>query len=349
LQFFRTFTAAGLIAAAAIAPAVAADISGAGSSFAYPIYAKWIEAYKQETGIAVDYRSVGSADGIRQVQSKEITFGATDMPLGARQLEADGLVQFPTVIAGVVTVVNIEGVKSGELTLDGPTLARIFLGEIRSWNDAAIRKLNPNTRLPSQAIVVVRRSDGSGTTFAFTDYLAKVSLDWKSKIGSTVAVEWPTGIGANGNEGVANSVARTKGAIGYVEYAYATQHRLTYTKLINRDGKAVAPAVTGFAAAAANADWEATPGFGVILTNQAGAATWPIAAATFVLMHKQPNDPAATNAALKFFAWAFAKGGKMAEQLDYVPMPGKVVGAVQNLWASQIKDPSGKPVYAISR
>ena len=349
MQFFRTFTAAGLIAAAAIAPAVAADISGAGSSFAYPIYAKWIEAYKQETGIAVDYRSVGSADGIRQVQSKEITFGATDMPLGVRDLDADGLVQFPTVIAGVVAVVNIEGVKSGDLTLDGPTLARIFLGEIRSWNDAAIRKLNPNTRLPSQAIVVVRRSDGSGTTFAFTDYLAKVSLDWKSKIGSTVAVEWPTGIGANGNEGVANSVARTKGAIGYVEYAYATQHRLTYTKLINRDGKAVAPAVAAFAAAAANADWEATPGFGVILTNQAGAATWPIAAATFVLMHKQPNNPAATNAALKFFAWAFAKGGKMAEQLDYVPMPGKVVGAVQNLWASQIKDPSGKPVYAISR
>jgi phosphate transport system substrate-binding protein len=248
-----------------------------------------------------------------------------------------------------VTVVNIEGVKSGDLTLDGPTLARIFLGEIKSWNDAAIRKLNPNTRLPSQAIVVVRRSDGSGTTFAFTDYLAKVSLDWKSKIGSTVAVEWPTGIGANGNEGVANSVARTKGAIGYVEYAYATQHRLTYTKLINRDGKAVAPTVAAFAAAAANADWEATPGFGVILTNQAGASTWPIAAATFVLMHKQPNDPAATNAALKFFAWAFAKGGKMAEQLDYVPMPGKVVGAVQNLWAAQIKDPSGKPVYAISR
>ena len=247
MQFFRTFTAAGLIAAAALAPAVAADISGAGSSFAYPIYAKWIEAYKQETGIGVDYRSVGSADGIRQVQTKQITFGATDMPLSARQLEDDGLVQFPTVIAGVVAVVNIEGVKSGELTLDGPTLARIFLGEIRSWNDAAIRKLNPNTRLPSQAIVVVRRSDGSGTTFAFTDFLAKVSPDWKSKIGSTVAVEWPTGIGVNGNEGVANSVARIKGAIGYVEYAYATQYRLTYTKLINRDGKAVAPAVAAFA------------------------------------------------------------------------------------------------------
>jgi phosphate transport system substrate-binding protein len=349
LQFFRTFTAAGLIAAAAIAPEVAADISGAGSSFAYPIFAKWIEAYKKETGIAVDYRSVGSADGIREVQNKEITFGATDMPLGVRDLDADGLVQFPTVVAGVVAVVNIDGVKPGDLTLDGPALAKIFLGEIKSWNDAAIRKLNPNTRLPSQAIVVVRRSDGSGTTFAFTDYLAKVSLDWKSKIGSTVAVEWPTGIGANGNEGVANSVARTRGAIGYVEYAYATQHRLTYAKLINRDGKAVAPTVAAFAAAAANADWEATPGFGVILTNQAGAGTWPIAAATFVLMHKQPNDPAATVAALKFFAWTFAKGGKMAEELDYVPMPAKVVGAVQNLWASQIKDPSGKPVYAISR
>ena len=349
MQFFRTLTAAGFIAAAATAPVAAAEMSGAGSSFAYPIYAKWIEAYKKETGVAVDYRSVGSADGIRQVQSKQITFGASDMPLGARDLEADGLVQFPTVVAGVVAVVNVEGIKSGDLTLDGPTLARILLGEIKRWNDAAIRKLNPNAKLPSQAILVVRRSDGSGTTFAFTDYLAKVSADWKSKIGSTVAVEWPTGIGANGNEGVAASVARTRGAIGYVEYAYATQHRLTYTKLINKDGQAVAPTTAAFAAAAANADWEAAPGFGVILTNQAGAATWPIAAATFVLMHKQPNDPAATAAALKFFAWAFAKGGKMAEELDYVPMPGKVVGAVQSLWASQIKDPAGKPVYAISR
>jgi phosphate transport system substrate-binding protein len=349
LQFFRTLTAAGFIAAAATAPLAAAELSGAGSSFAYPIYAKWIEAYKKETGIAVDYRSVGSADGIRQVQSKEITFGASDMPLGARDLEADGLVQFPTVVAGVVAVVNVEGIKSGDLTLDGPTLARIFLGEIKRWNDAAIRKLNPNAKLPSQGIVVVRRSDGSGTTFAFTDYLAKVSVDWKTKIGSTVAVEWPTGIGANGNEGVAASVARTRGAIGYVEYAYATQHRLTYTKLINKDGQAVAPTTAAFAAAAANADWEAAPGFGVILTNQAGAATWPIAAATFVLMHKQPSDPAASAAALKFFAWAFAKGGKMAEALDYVPMPGNVVGAVQSLWASQIKDPAGKPVYAISR
>jgi phosphate transport system substrate-binding protein len=234
----------------------------------------------------VDYRSVGSADGIRQVQSKQITFGASDMPLGARDLEADGLVQFPTVVAGVVAVVNIDGIKSGDLTLDGPTLAKIFLGEIRRWNDAAIRKLNPNAKLPSHAILVVRRSDGSGTTFAFTDYLAKVSADWKTKIGFTVAVEWPTGIGANGNEGVAASVARTRGAIGYVEYAYATQHRLTYAKLINKDGQAVAPTTAAFAAAAANADWEAAPGFGVILTNQGGAATWPIAAATFVLMHK---------------------------------------------------------------
>ena len=243
----------------------------------------------------------------------------------------DGLVQFPTVIAGVA-VVNIEGVKIRRSHARRPDLgARIFLGEIRSERRRD-PKLNPNTRLPSRAIVG-GRSDGSGTTFAFTDFLAKVSPDWKSKIGSTVAVEWPTGIGVNGNEGVANSVARTKGAIGYVEYAYATQHRLTYTKLINRDGKAVAPAVAAFAAAAANADWEATPGFGVILTNQAGAATWPIAAATFVLMHKQPNDPAATNATLKFFAWAFAKGGKMADT-RLRAMPGKVVGAVQNLWAA---------------
>ena len=208
----------------------------------------------------------------------------------------------------MVAVVNVEGIKSGDLTLDGPTLARIFLGEIKRWNDAAIRKLNPNAKLPSQAILVVRRSDGSGTTFAFTDYLAKVSADWKSKIGSTVAVEWPTGIGANGNEGVAASVARTRGAIGYVEYAYATQHRLTYTKLINKDGQAVAPTTAAFAAAAANADWEAAPGFGVILTNQGGAATWPIAAATFVLMHKQPNDPAASRCRVEIFRLGLRQG-----------------------------------------
>jgi phosphate transport system substrate-binding protein len=349
LQFFRTLTAAGFIAAAATAPVAAAEMSGAGSSFAYPIYAKWIEAYKKETGVAVDYRSVGSADGIRQVQKKEITFGASDMPLGARDLEADGLVQFPTVVAGVVAVVNVEGIKSGDLTLDGPTLAKIFLGEIRRWNDAAIRKLNPNAKLPSQAIVVVRRSDGSGTTFVFTDYLAKMSQEWRTRIGSITSVEWPVGVGARGNEGVAGTVARTKGAIGYVEYAYAKQNRLAYTTLINKAGKAVAPTIGSFAAAAGNANWDAAPGFGVILTNESGAETWPVTSATFVLMRKQPSDPAAAGAALKFFDWVYANGGKMAEELDYVPMPPGVAGAVRKLWASQIKDASGAPVYAASR
>src|SRR3954453_3734283 len=321
-------------------------MSGAGSSFAYPIYAKWIEAYKKETGVALDYRSVGSADGIRQVQSKQITFGASDMPLGARDLEAEGLVQFPTVVAGVVAVVNIEGIKSGDVTLDGPTLARIFLGEIRSWNHAALRKLNPGAKLPSQAIVVVRRSDGSGTTFVFTDYLAKMSQEWRTRIGSIPSVEWPVGVGARGNEGVVGTVARTKGAIGYVEYAYARQNRLAYTTLINKAGKAIAPTIGAFAAAAGNANWDAAPGFGVILTNESGAETWPVTSATFVLMRKQPSDPAAASAALKFFDWVYANGGKMAEELDYVPMPAGVAGAIRKLWASEIKDASGAPVYA---
>jgi phosphate transport system substrate-binding protein len=225
----------------------------------------------------------------------------------------------------------------------------IFLGEIRSWNDAAIRKLNPNVKLPAQAIAVVYRSDGSGTTFVFTDYLGKVSPIWKSKVGSTTAVEWPVGRGGRGNEGVAGMVARIKGAIGYVEYAYAKQNKLTYAKLMNKNGKAVAPTIESFSAAAANANWEATPGFGVILTNEPGAATWPIAGATFILIHKQPSDAAAAGAALKFFNWAYAKGGKMAEELDYVPMPGNVVTAVQRLWAAQIKDASGKPLFVLPK
>jgi phosphate transport system substrate-binding protein len=350
LGLFRTFfAAAGVAAATVIAPAAAADISGAGSTFAYPIYAKWAAAYKKETGVAVNYLSIGSGDGIRQIQNKEVIFGGTDMPLGARDLDADGLVQFPTVMGGIAVVVNLAGVKPGELAFDGPTIAKIFLGEIRSWNDAAIHKLNPNLKLPSQAIVVMHRSDGSGTTFAFTDYLAKVSADWRSKVGSITSIDWPVGIGAGGNQGVADAVARTKGAIGYVEYAYAKQGKLSSAKLINKDGKTVAPAVQSFAAAAGNANWEQAPGFGVILTNEAGAAAWPIVGATFVLVHKQPADPAALRAALKFFDWAYAKGGRMAEELDYVPMPGNVIAAVRKLWAAQIKDASGKPLYTLSK
>ena len=239
----------------------------------YPIYAKWAEAYRKETGVAVNYQPIGSGEGIRQIQSKEVTFGATDMPLGAADLDADTLVQFPTVMGGIAVVVNVEGVKTAELILDGPTVARIFLGEIRSWNDAAIRKLNQNLKLPAQAIAVVHRSDGSGTTFAFTDYLTKVSADWRSKVGSMTSVEWPTGIGASGNQGVADAVARTKGAIGYVEYSYARQAKLSASELINKGGKAVVPAMQAFAAAAGNANWEATPGFPVSSTNEAGAET----------------------------------------------------------------------------
>jgi len=325
--------------------ASAADMTGAGATFPYPIYAKWAEAYKKQTGITVHYQSVGSGEGIRQIQNKEVTFAGSDMPLSVVDLDTDGLLQFPMLTAGVVPVVNIDGVKPGDLVLDGSTLARIFLGEIKSWDDAAIRKLNPSAKLPSQAIAVVHRSDGSGTTFVFTDYLSKVSRDWRSKVGSITAVDWPVGIGARGNEGVAGSVAQIKGAIGYVEYAYAKQNKLTYVRLTNKAGKAVAPTIESFSAAAANANWDRTPGFGVILTNEPGAASWPIAGATFILIHKQPGDPAAAGAALKFFNWAYAKGGKMAEELDYVPMPGNVVSAVQRLWAAQIKDASGKPLF----
>jgi phosphate transport system substrate-binding protein len=340
--------AVGALAAASTIAAVAADISGAGATFPYPIYAKWADTYKKDTGVGLNYQSIGSGGGIKQIQAKTVTFGASDMPLKAEELAKSGLVQFPTVLGGVVPVVNLDGIAPGAITIDGPTLAKIFLGEVKTWNDPAIQKLNPSAKLPSQAIAVVHRSDGSGTTFIFTDYLGKTSGEWKSKVGANTAVEWPVGIGAKGNEGVANNVAQTKGAIGYVEYAYAKQNKLTFTKLVNKDGKTVAPTSDAFQAAAANADWTGTPGFGVILTDEAGANSWPISGATFILIHKQPQDPAAAHEALKFFAWAYAKGGKMAEDLDYVPLPAKVVTAIQKVWASDIKDASGKPIYALS-
>jgi phosphate transport system substrate-binding protein len=269
------------------------------------------------------------------------------MPLKSAELDKDGLAQFPTVMGGVVPAINVEGVKPGELALDGATLAKIFLGEIKTWNDPAIQKLNASLKLPAQAIVIVHRSDGSGTTFLFTDYLSKASAAWKDKVGANTAVEWPAGIGAKGNEGVANNVVQTKGSIGYVEYAYAKQNKLTYTKMTNKDGKVVAPTAESFTAAAANAKWDSIPGFGVILTDEVGAGSWPIAGATFILMHKKPQAVADSTSALKFFAWAYAKGGKMAEDLDYVPMPAAVVGSIQKSWLD-IKDPSGKPIYSLS-
>lgn len=336
MNFIKTIVAAGLVAATTTA-AFAADITGAGATFPFPIYSKWADAYKKETGNGLNYQSIGSGGGIKQIQAKTVTFGASDAPLKADQLEKDGLVQWPMVMGAIVPVVNIEGVKAGEMVFDGETLANIYLGKITKWDDAAIKKLNPNVKLPSDAITVVRRSDGSGTTFNFTNYLSKASADWKSKVGEGTAVEWPVGVGAKGNEGVSGNISQTKNSIGYVEYAYAKQNKLTYTALINKAGKTVQPTVETFQAAASNADWAKAPGYYVILTDQPGEKSWPITAATFILMHKEPADKAASKEALKFFAWAFKNGAKAAEELDYIPMPESVVKLIEKTWSADIK------------
>ena len=348
MRFMSYAAAVGLAAAFTITTAQAADISGAGATFPYPIYAKWADAYKKETGIGLNYQSIGSGGGIKQIKAKTVTFGASDAPLPGKELDDTGLAQFPMVMGGIVPVVNLEGVKPGELVIDGPTLAKIFLGEIKSWDDAAIAKLNPSAKLPKQAIAIVHRSDGSGTTYNFAYYLADVSADWKSKVGVNTALEWPVGIGAKGNEGVANNVANTKGSIGYVEYAYAKQNKLTHTKMVNKDGKTVAPTSEAFQAAAANANWKSQPGYGVILANQPGANSWPMTAATWILVYKKPTDAAATAEALKFFAWSYKNGGKMAEALDYVPMPANVVKDIEKTWASEIMDAGGKPIFVVT-
>ncbi len=337
--------AIGFAVTANLGVAAAADISGAGATFPYPIYAKWADAYKTETGIGLNYQSIGSGGGIKQIKAKTVTFGASDAPLSGDDLDSIGLAQFPMVMGGIVPVVNLEGIKPGALVLDGTTVAKIFLGEITKWDDPAIAALNAGVELPDQAIAVVHRSDGSGTTFNFTYYLADVSADWKTKVGVEKAVEWPVGIGAKGNEGVANNVGNTAGSIGYVEYAYALQNDLTYTMMKNKAGKTVSPTAEAFSAAAANADWSSEPGYGVILANQPGDESWPMTAATWILMYKQPEDSAASAEALKFFAWAYASGDKMAQDLDYVPMPDNVVQDIESYWNSEIKGPDGKPVY----
>ena len=343
----KTMLAAGVIAGAALTPALAADISGAGATFPYPIYAKWADAYKKETGIGLNYQSIGSGGGIKQIEAQTVTFGASDAPLKGDVLDKFGLAQFPTVMGGIVPVLNVSGIKSGELVIDGTTLADIYLGKIKKWNDPALKKLNPNAKLPNAAIAVVHRSDGSGTTFNFTYYLNDVSADWKSKVGYNTSVQWPVGLGGKGNEGVANYVARTRNSIGYVEYAYALQNHLTYMKMKNKDGHIVSPTAAAFQAAAAGADWKSQPGFGVILANQPGAESWPMTAATFILVYKKPSNPADVALALKFFAWAYAKGDKMAESLDYVPFPDSVVKQIQDMWKNDIKDANGNPVYAM--
>ena len=329
---------------AAASLASATDISGAGATFPYPVYSKWAEAYKAKTGDGLNYQSIGSGGGVKQIKAATVTFGASDKPLEPKDLNDSGLLQWPMVIGGVVPVVNIPGVSPGALAIDGPTLASIYMGEIAKWNDARIKQLNPKLNLPNLAIAPVYRSDGSGTNFLFTNYLAKVSDSFKTKIGANASVEWPVGIGAKGNEGVANMTTQTSGAIGYVEYAYAKQNGMAYLRMKNNAGKFVAPEASAFQAAAANADWEKAEGFYLILTDQPGAASWPITGASFIIMYRETKDPVAAAAALNFFAWAYKDGIDMAKQLDYVPLPDKVVKLVEKTWTTSIKS-VGKPVW----
>jgi phosphate transport system substrate-binding protein len=322
--------------ALAATAAFAQTITGAGASFPFPIYAKWAAAYKGTGGASLNYQSIGSGGGIAQIRAKTVTFGATDKPLTAKELTSAGLLQFPTVIGGVVPVVNVPGIRPGQLTLDGATMAAIFEGKIGRWDDAAIKKLNPGVTLPGRAITVVHRSDGSGTTFVFATYLGQVSQSWKDDIGADTAIDWPVGIGAKGNEGVAGNVAQIAGSIGYVEYAYAKTNRLAHVKLVNRAGKSVEPTVESFRAAAQNTDWAAAAknNFYVLLTNQGGDAVWPIAATTYILMYRNPADPQASANALKFFKWGFEQGDQLALGLDYVPLPANAVSAIMTTWKS---------------
>ncbi|MBI3515733.1 MAG: phosphate ABC transporter substrate-binding protein PstS [Proteobacteria bacterium] len=339
--------AAGALLAGLWTAAEAADISGAGATFPYPIYAKWAEAYKAKTGIGMNYQSIGSGGGIKQIKSKTVDFGASDMPLEVKDLDDAGLVQFPMVMGGVVPVVNIKGIQPGQLRLDGTVLADIYMNKIKKWNDQAIAALNPGVTLPDRAIAVVHRSDGSGTTFIFADYLSKVSAEWKAKVGANTSVEWPIGLGGKGNEGVAALTGRTDGAIGYVEYAYVKQNKqLIYALMKNKDGEYVRPESVAFQAAAANADWAKAPGYNVLLTDQPGNASWPISGATFILMYKKQDKPETAKQVLDFFAWAYKSGGQLAESLDYVPMPAKVVDLVEATWKREIKTPNGQPVWS---
>jgi len=335
---------AGVLGAAA-GHAAGAELIGAGATFPYPIYAKWADAYKTDSGIGLNYQSIGSGGGIKQIRAKTVDFGASDMPLQFEELEKDGLMQFPAIIGGVVPVVNLEGVGPGQVRLTGKILADIFLGKITMWNDPALVSLNPDVKLPAQAITVVRRADGSGTTFLFTDYLSQVSAEWRSKVGESTAVSWPTGVGGKGNEGVAAYVQRIKGSIGYVEYAYAKKSKMTHAQMKNRDGQWVESEQESFAAAAANARWDRAPGFYEVLTDQPGAKSWPIAGASFILIYKVLVNPAKTAEVLKFFAWAFKNGGKMASELDYVPLPASVTQLIEKTWHAQIKTASGEVVW----
>jgi phosphate transport system substrate-binding protein len=332
-------------AAAPAAAAASGIISGAGATFPAPLYARWAEDYKAKTGQALNYQAIGSGGGIKQIQAKTVDFGASDKPLKPEDLDRSGLFQFPTVMGGVVPVMNLPDMQPGQVKLTGPVLAAIYLGEVKSWHDPKIAALNPGVKLPNLPITVVHRSDGSGTSFLFTSYLAGKNPAWAQKVGASDSVQWPTGIGGKGNDGVAAFVKQTPGAIGYVEYAFATQNKLTYATLQNHDGAFVAPAAPAFAAAAAGADWTKAPGNYLLLIDQPGAQTWPITGATFILMHRQQANPNAGKMVLSFFDWAYTHGDDAATKLDYVPLPDAVKTMVRQQWASTIKGPDGAPVF----
>lgn len=326
------------------AAAVAADVTGAGASFPYPLFARWTLAYRNEKGIRVNYRSIGSGGGIKQMETRTVDFGASEMPLGPGELQKAGLVQFPAVIGGVIPVVHLEGVKPGEIKLSGRVLADIYLGKITKWNSPEIVKLNDGVKLPDKYISVVHRSDASGTTFTFANYLSKVSPQWRHAVGTGVSVSWPAGAGGKGNEGVASYVQNISGSIGYVEYAYALQNNMTYALVQNREGRFVHPGVKSFRAAAADAHWADSKDFYIVLTDQPGEDTWPIVGVTFILMRKVQKDPETARRALDFFAWVYRKGGELANELSYVPMPDSVVELIRKEWKAQIKGPYGKPI-----
>lgn len=333
----------GLLSASVVS---ASDITGAGATFPYPVYAKWAEAYKAQNGTRLNYQSIGSGGGIKQITAKTVDFGASDKPLEQDELKKSGLLQWPMVMGGVVPVVNIKGIGPGAIKLTGTVLADIYMGKIKKWDDPAIVEINKGVKLPDQHIAVVHRSDGSGTTFLFTNYLMKVSKEWQEKVGNNAAVEWPAGIGGKGNEGVANFTSQTPGAIGYVEYAYALQNKLAYTLMSNKEGEFVSPTSSTFQSAAGNADWANAPGFYLVLTNQPGKESWPITGASFILMHTTQDKPERAKTSLDFFSWCFASGSKMAEELDYVPMPQSVVKLIKDSWAKEIKSADGKAVYS---
>lgn len=335
----------GASAIAAMSTAIAADMTGAGATFPYPIYAKWAENYKKATGNGLNYQSVGSGAGIKQIKAKTVDFGASDKPLKVEELDEAGLMQFPAIMGGVVTVVNLDGIAPGAMKLTGQVVADIYMGKITAWNAPAIAALNPGMKLPADEITVVHRADGSGTTFLFTDYLSKVSPEFKTRIGADAAVKWAVGVGGKGNEGVAANVQRIKGAIGYVEWAFAKKNKIAHTQLKNKDGVFLQPDDDAFKAAAASADWAKTPGFGIVLTDQAGKASWPITGVSYILMHKSQADAAKAKEVLKFFEYSFKNGDAAATELDYVPLPDSVTKLVADAWKANLKDASGKAIW----